>query len=219
MKCRVLIADNHPLILFALRSLVDMQEDLICAGAFDDLAPTRAYLSANPVDLLVTDLSFNSESLLPSLAELIEQFSVRVVVTSALESQVVAPLCLAAGAHAFVSKNCGPSDLLHAIRFACREATGGLILDPLVAPGKLLELTKTRSDPLSTREWDVLAELSRGSSTTEISQRLFVSPKTIETHRTNLKRKLGMKTANELVSFASTLVGIRSSNSTKIVEI
>jgi DNA-binding NarL/FixJ family response regulator len=190
---RVLVVDDHPLfragVVTALRNEPDLE---ICAEA-DNAATARALAAALRPDAAVVDLMLQNDDGLKLVRELRADLpALRIVVLSMLEAAVYRPKALQAGAQFFVSKLEGPA----AIVAALRQPAGAV--RPARPAADAHELA-----PLSERELQVFIQLGQGRSTQEIAAALNVSVKTIESHRENIKGKLGLPHANALVARAA----------------
>lgn len=161
----------------------------VCAQAKNPAEALAIAAQARP-DAAVVDLMLQDDDGLKLIRDLRREVpGLRIVVLSMLDEAVYKPKALQAGASAFVSKQAGPTAVLGALREATPRATR-------VTP------TSHELAVLSERELHVLTQLGHGRSTQEIAAALGVSAKTIETHRENIKGKLGLPHANALVARA-----------------
>jgi two-component system, NarL family, response regulator NreC len=203
----IVIADDHTLIREGLRAVLDVEPDWSVVGeAADGLEAVDLVERLQP-DVLIVDL------VLPGLSglEVVRQVRRRVKHTQivalsmhASESYVLA--ALRNGAAAYVLKRASSTDTIQAVR---EVMAGRLYLSPPLsqyaledyverAKGAPLDLYET----LTTREREVLHLIAQGSGNTAIAARLSISPRTVETHRTNLMRKLGLRTQIDLLRYA-----------------
>jgi DNA-binding NarL/FixJ family response regulator len=183
---RVLIADDHPLILAGLRRTLDGCEDIVLAGAARTAPELLGLLAGCRPDVVVMDLRMPGLSG-TGLIERIrgERPATRVIVLSACDEPPAIDAALAAGASAYVRKAAQPLDLAQVIRQVAADA---------VAPAPAGEsastaFTRTR---LTARERSVLAAIAAGHTSAAISRELWVSEHTIKFHLTNIYRKLGV---------------------------
>lgn len=194
MKQRVLVVDDHPLFRAGVVSVVngDPQWE-VCAQTPSAAEALSAAVQLRP-DAAVVDLMLQDEDGLKLVRELRREVpAMRIVVLSMLDEAVYKPKALHAGASAFLSKLAGPAAILAALREAVPR--------PARVTGAAHELSA-----LSERELHVFTQLGQGRSTQEIATALGVSNKTIETHRENIKAKLGLPHANALVARAAVWV-------------
>lgn len=207
-RIRVLMADDHPVVLAGLKALVDAEPDLRIAGeARDGQAALRLALSARP-DVLVLDLSMpemNGAEVARAL--LAEHPACRVLVMTVHEDRATLRRLLALGVAGYLVKRSAAGELARAIRVV---AAGGTYLDPLIA-GKLIGAAPRGETPgqggngadLSEREAAVMRLLASGHSNKEISARLAISVKTVETYKARAMEKLGLKTRVDVVRHAA----------------
>lgn len=193
-KLRVLVVDDHPLfragVVAALKSEPDLE---VCAEA-DNAATAREAAARLRPDAAVVDLMLQNDDGLKLVRELRTDLpALRIVVLSMLEAAVYQPKALQAGANFFVSKLEGPAAIVAALR---QSVAGGRPVRPAARAAHELAA-------LSERELQVFIQLGQGRSTQEIAASLSVSVKTIESHRENIKAKLGLPHANALVARAA----------------
>jgi DNA-binding NarL/FixJ family response regulator len=205
---RILMADDHPIVLAGLKALVQGDAGLQIVGeARDGRSALRLALSLRP-DVLVLDISM-PEMNGPEVAKalLAEQPECRILVLTVQEDRATVRQLLDMGVAGYLVKRSAADDLVRAIHAV---AGGGTYLDPAIA-GKLVGASGqgTSRSPggptveLSERETDVLRMIAIGHSNKEISARLALSVKTIETYKARAMEKLGFKTRVEVVRYAA----------------
>ncbi|MBK8859059.1 MAG: response regulator transcription factor [Opitutaceae bacterium] len=202
----VVLADDHELVRRGLRGLLEAEPDCrILAEATDGLAAVQAVAKLKPT-VLFLDLS------LPRLhgLEVLKQVRVdsphtKVIILSMHDDEPYVIEALRAGAMAYVLKGSDSAEIARAFH----EVLAGrrFLSAPLSewAINALATRTTDTSDPmqsLTAREREVLQLAAAGLGNPEIAERLFISPRTAETHRTNFMRKLGLQTQTDLVRFA-----------------
>jgi len=173
----------------------------LCGHAASALELERLLEVTNP-DLLILDLSLGSAYGVPLLHKLrSEKPTLKVIVFSMYSDAGVVQAALAAGASAYVCKQDPPADLLAALDFVLDGGQrGGRAEDGIERTGSCNALPETLLTP---REVTVFELLGDGHKTSEIAARLFVSVKTIESHRENIKAKLDLTSAQQLIAFAA----------------
>ena len=198
----VVLADDHPVVRSGLRMLLDAQDDLeVVAEAGDVDAARRSVLGYKPT-VLVLDLNMpggSSLEALPAMAESSPDTSV--VVLTMQEDPAFAREALRAGASGYVLKQSAGTELVQAIRSA---ASGGTWLNPELG-ARMAAAPATPAGPpgdLTDRELDVLRLIALGHTNNEIASQLFLSVRTVETHRAHIQQKLGMSSRAELVRYA-----------------
>jgi two-component system response regulator NreC len=197
----VVLADDHPVVRDGLRMLLDAQDDLeVVAEAGDVDAARRSVLGYKP-SVLVLDLNMpggSSLEAIPAMAETSPGTSV--VVLTMQEDPAFAREALRAGARGYVLKQSAGSELVQAIRAA---AGGGTWLNPDL--GARMAAAPAPAGPpgdLTDRELDVLRLIALGHTNNEIAGQLYLSVRTVETHRAHIQQKLGMSSRAELVRYA-----------------
>ena len=197
---RVIVADDHALMRRSLRLLLDSEADLEVIAEADDLPLVLRHVQGQRPHVLVLDLSMPGGSSIDAIVKLRGQVpETQVVVLTMDENPVFAQQALSAGALGFVLKDLADGELPAAVRAAAR---GEEYVSPRVT-ARLEGLRRSLSDDsLSPREVEVLRLLALGHTSVEIAHTLHLSPRTIETHRTRIHRKLGLATRAELVRYA-----------------
>jgi DNA-binding NarL/FixJ family response regulator len=209
-RTRILIVDDHPMVRSGLLRLIDEQKDMVCCG--DAGTPKEALRLAetqNP-DLAIIDLRLKNADGLDLIKDLRNQFpQIRCIVLSQYDSRLYVERALRAGASGYVVKEQGPEDVLAAIRTV---SSGQVYLRRDFAVQLLQQFVGQPAagpagpEQLSDRELHVLQLLGVGLSTREIAEQMGISFKTVESHRENIKTKLHLRTAAELVHFATNWV-------------
>jgi two-component system response regulator NreC len=192
----IVIADDHAVVRQGLRLLLEAEGGLVVVGEAGDLEETRAVVREHGPDVLLLDLHMGRELSLPVLPEIrVASPATAVVVLTMQDDPAFARQVLAAGATGYVLKEASRADLVRAIRTV---AGGGTYLDPAVGAWALV----SDRPVLTRRETEVLELLALGHTNHEIAARLYLSTRTIESHRANLHRKLGVSGRPELVRYA-----------------
>jgi two-component system response regulator NreC len=200
---RVIVADDHPVVRSGLRLLLDAEDDIeVVAEAGDIDATLRAVLGHKP-DVLVLDLSMpgtlTSLEALPSVRERWPE-TATVILTMQRDPEY-ARRSLRAGALGYVLKDGADAELVEAVR---RAADGDTYLNPSLG-AKLAATPEPQTGPpdgLSARELEVLRLIALGYTNAEIGEQLFLSVRTVETHRAHVQQKVGRSTRAELVRYA-----------------
>jgi two-component system response regulator NreC len=197
---RVVLADDHAPMRHSLRLLLDGEEDLGVVAEADDLASTVAHVQGCRPSVLVLGLGMPGGSGGETIRRLRARApATQIVVVTMDESPVLAQSALAAGALGFVVKDLADEELPQAIRQAAR---GEQYVSPRVA-SRLGALDRALvDDRLSAREVEVLRLITLGHTSVEVAHRLHLSPRTVETHRARIHRKLELTTRAELVRYA-----------------
>jgi DNA-binding NarL/FixJ family response regulator len=197
---RILIVDDHELLRAGLRSRLEREHDVDVVGEAD--TAERAVVVARKLqpDVILLDLLLPRKSgydAIPELAESAPQAKVIVVSSQAAPSSV--RRALSAGAAGYLPKRASDRELMGAIRLV---ASGGGYVDPQLGAKLVSPNASPALDPLSERERDIVHLLALGYTNQEIGKKLFISVRTVDTHRAHIMRKLGLETRAQLVMFA-----------------
>jgi two-component system response regulator NreC len=191
------IADDHAVVRQGLRSLLETEEDLAVVGEASDLEETLAALREQQPAVLVLDLHMGRDLSLTTLSELRSASrSTAVVILTMDDDPAFVQPAWSAGAAGYVLKEASRTELVRAIRTVGR---GGRYLDPAIGGWAL---TGALDGVLSERELEVLRLLALGHTNSEIAKQLYISQRTVETHRAHLQSKLGLSGRPELVRYA-----------------
>jgi DNA-binding NarL/FixJ family response regulator len=200
---RVLIADDHGIVRSGLRILLERQEDIEVIAEVDNGTDARDISIREQPDLAILDVKMPGLSGLEATREIKEQApEVAVLILSMHDEERYLFEALKAGASGYVLKRAADSDLMDAIGavergepFLTPEAQQALIKDVLGGP-------EAREEELTPREQEVVTLVAEAHTNKEIAELLSLSEKTVENHRANAMRKLGMRDRVELVRYA-----------------
>jgi DNA-binding NarL/FixJ family response regulator len=200
---RVLIADDHGIVRSGLRLLLERQPDIEVIGEAADGAEAREIAVRERPDLAILDVKMPKLTGLQATREIKEQApEVAVLILSMHDDERYLFEALKAGASGYVLKTQADTDLMAAIRavergepFLTPDAQQTLIKDVLERGGE------TKAE-LSPREEQIVKLVAEANTTRQIAEILHLSEKTVEHHRANAMRKLGMRDRVELVRYA-----------------
>jgi DNA-binding NarL/FixJ family response regulator len=203
---RILLADDHAIVRQGLRLLIDSQPEMTVIGEAADGDAVVAQAQALHPDIVVMDISMPGTSGLAATRALKQrQPGLVVLVLTRHEEDTYLQELLRAGASGYVLKQSPPPQLLQAIRAV---AAGGIYLDPAltarVADGLLdgrRNGTRAPASAISDRESEVLRLVAVGHSNKEIADRLTISIKTVEVHKANAMRKLGLTGRVDIIRY------------------
>jgi len=196
---RVFLVDDHDMVRFGFRSFLSNQTDIDVVGDAANAEDAPLQLKRQPVDVLVCDLHLPGMSGLEVTERLVRSESpTRVIVVSAQLDGPLPKRVMDAGAAGYLSKHCGPDELVRAVRDVSR---GKRYLAAEIAQQWALNGGGAGSpfDGLTAREMEVALLLIKGARSVEIAKRLNLSEKTVSTHKTRLLEKLNVK---DVVSIA-----------------
>jgi DNA-binding NarL/FixJ family response regulator len=224
---KVLVVDDHPIVREGITLLLTGQHDLEVCGSAVDIASAFAAVRALKPDVALIDLSLGTGSGLDLISLLSEDADndVSTLALSMHDEAVYAKRVLQAGGCGYVMKHEGTDVLLQAIRTVLAgeiyvsAAVNASLLRSLTYAGRPTLKPAAASDDLSglsNRELQIYRLVGQGVSTKEIARQLCVSAKTVESHRANIKQKLGVDTAAALVAHAAEW-HVRSGSSDRFV--
>jgi DNA-binding NarL/FixJ family response regulator len=204
---RILLADDHATVRQGLKLLIDSQPDMGVVGEVADGAGVLHQAEALEPDIVVLDISMpGMNGLVATRALKRRQPGVAIVALTRHDDEMYLKEVLQAGASGYVLKQSAPARFLQAIRAV---AAGGVYLDPgmtsRVADGLLAGRADVSSPPrgaISRRESDVLRLIAIGHSNKEVAAQLKISVKTVEVHKANAMRKLGLAGRVDVVRYA-----------------
>jgi DNA-binding NarL/FixJ family response regulator len=205
MRTRVLIVDDHPLMREGLHELLSGEPDLESCGEADCASGAlQAIETLNP-DIVVLDLTLGHDDGVALVTTIHRRWpALAILVLSMHDEALYAERLLALGARGYVMKQEASKVFLAALR---KVAAGEHYVSHSLASRLYSRLSRTREhgvtvDVLTAREREVLHELARGRGTQEIAAALHMSAKTVDSHRRNIREKLGLNSAGELVRYA-----------------
>lgn len=206
MSVTLVLADDHPLILQGLRHLLEGESEFkVVAEAGDGIEAIQLVERFKP-NILVVDMMMPGLNGLEVLRQ-IKKISptTRTIVLSMQSADAYVIEALKYGAAGYVLKETGPSELIHAVQ----EVTQGnqylspKLSDRLMASGRKIKDTASDAyETLTAREREVLQMTVEGRTSQEIGEKIMISPRTVEIHRSNLMNKLGLNNHADLIRFA-----------------
>jgi DNA-binding NarL/FixJ family response regulator len=204
---RLLIIDDHPMMRTGLAQLIDNEGDLKVAAQADTAGQAIDLVAKQKFDLILCDISLpdkNGLELIKDIRALRPELPILVV--SMHDEMIYAERVLRAGGRGYIMKQEGGEKFIRAIR----QVLAGQIFVSDKMSSRILEIfsggnKKSENSPvsrLSDREFEVFQLIGHGKGTRDIAEQLHLSVKTVEVHRANIKEKLNLQTATELVRFA-----------------
>ena len=205
-KKRLLVMDDHPMMREGLAQLINNEPDLMVCGEVGTGREGLDLIGTLKPDLLLADISLPDKNGLEVIkdAQALHP-DVAVLVISMHDESLYAERVLRAGARGYIMKQEGGKKLMGAIRHVLSgkiylsEKMSATILESL---GRGSKSGRGSMENLTDREFEVLQLLGAGKGTRDIAEQIHLSPKTVEAHRANIKRKLALKTGAELVRYA-----------------
>ena len=206
-KHKIFIVDDHPIVRKGLTQLINQENDLVVCGEAESAHGALEVLKKIKPDLAIVDISLQGVDGI----ELIKTMKIRynglpVLVVSMHDESIFAERALRAGARGYIMKQEAIERMMEAIR---RVLKGDLYISERVSEnivkrfidGKT-EISSSSVEALSDRELEVFQLIGQGHGTSQIAQELHLSIKTVESYRANIKEKLKLKNAAELMKHA-----------------
>jgi DNA-binding NarL/FixJ family response regulator len=209
---RILVVDDHPLMRKGLALTLEAESDMEVVAQAADAEEAMSIVEKQEVDVAVVDISLPGMSGL----ELIKHLQalrpgIKVLVVSRHDETLYAERAIRAGASGYVMKLEASDLIVGAVR---RVMAGGIYVSAEINERMLQTMAGGRADlgrspleVLSDRELEVFELIGRGHPNREIAERLHLSVKTVESYRTRIKEKLGLKTAAEVMQHAFQWIG------------
>jgi two-component system, NarL family, response regulator NreC len=197
---RIVLADDHAVVRSGLRMLLDSESDFTVVAEASDVESARRYVHGHHPAVLVLDLNMPGGSSLEAIPRIrAESPSTQIVVLTMQQEPAFAREALSAGALGYVLKEAADEELVEAVR---RAAVGESYLNPRLGARIASEPPPGPPDDLSEREAEVLRLIALGHTNAEIGELLYLSVRTVETHRSHIQQKLRLSTRSQLVGYA-----------------
>jgi two-component system, NarL family, response regulator NreC len=196
---RIVLADDHAVVRAGLRLLLDAEDGLEVVAEAGDVDGARRMVAAHRADVLILDLNMPGPPSLPAIPDFAALTAV--VVLTMQNDPAFAREALRAGARGYVLKEAANAELVQAIREAM---AGRTYLQPQLG-ARLAAAPAEPEGPdhdLSDREVEVLRLIALGHTNAEIAEQLYLSVRTVESHRAHIQQKLRLSTRAELVRYA-----------------
>jgi two-component system, NarL family, response regulator NreC len=197
---RIVLADDHAVVRSGLRLLLDGESGFEVVAEAGDLDSARRYVRGHCPDVLVLDLNMPGGSSLDAIPDIrAESPTTQIVVLTMQQEPAFARQALGSGALGYVLKEAADEELVEAVH---RAAAGQSFLNPRLGARLASEPAPAPPDDLSEREVAVLRLIALGHTNSEIAEQLFLSVRTVESHRSHIQQKLRLSSRAELVGYA-----------------
>lgn len=198
---QIVVADDHPVVRSGLRAVLEQQEDMEVVGDAADIEETVRKVNAYKPDVLLLDVIMPGGPTVDSIPKLrTKSNDTRILVLTMQSNPAYARTALRLGAGGFILKEVPTGTLVDAVR---QVASGGTYVDPAVGVRLAREPEfEGPPDGLSRREAEILGLVALGLTNQEIADKLFISVRTVEAHRTHIQQKMEFGTRADLVRYA-----------------
>ena len=195
----LVLADDHAVVRSGLRMLLEAEADITVLAEAGEIDATRRKVLAHKPDVLVLDLNMPGPPSLPAIPTLAE--ATAVVVLTMQNDPAFARRALQTGAKGYELKESADAELVQAVRAA---AEGRTYLNPELGARMAAAPPEPAGPPdnLTEREVEILRLIALGHTNSEIGSQLYLSVRTVESHRSHIQQKLGMSKRSELVRYA-----------------
>jgi DNA-binding NarL/FixJ family response regulator len=199
-RIRVLIADDHPLIIAGIRRTIELVDDIEVVGEARSGPELLSMVERRRPEVVLMDLRMPGVSGVECIEQLCSSRpTMKVVVLSACDERPVIDAALRAGATAYVLKSAHTVDIASVLR---QTASGAVFHAPSSIPGVAGPSAESDAPALTDRERSILSAVAAGMTTAAISRDLWVSEHTVKFHLTNIYRKLGVANRAGAVRYA-----------------
>jgi DNA-binding NarL/FixJ family response regulator len=200
---RLLVADDQLLFRQGIVGLLEAQPDFLVVGTASDGADAIRLCREQHPDVVLMDIHMPGMSGVEATRSLKQQTDVRILILTVSDKDRDLLSALSAGADGYLLKNASPDELFQAIH---RIAAGHGVLSPEITPRVMRAAATAQNHQLamllSEREYEILVELAKGSTTAEIGDTLFISENTVKTHIRHILQKLGAANRTQAVARA-----------------
>jgi two-component system response regulator NreC len=204
MSIRTVVVDDHAVVRSGIRLLLDAEDDIEVVAEAGDAREAIFEARAHKPDVILLDVVMPGRSGIEVIPDLLKESpETKILVLSMQDDAAYVREAFAAGASGYVLKEAADAEVVAAVRDV---ADGGRYVHPVLG-ARLVEAeaeaqTRAEQDPLSDREHEILRLLALGHTNQEIAAELFLSVRTVETHRAHIMQKLRISTRAELVRYA-----------------
>ncbi|MEO6750352.1 MAG: response regulator transcription factor [Chthoniobacteraceae bacterium] len=210
-KIRVLLVEDHPMFREHLAGLISREADMMVCGQTDNVRDAMRLVLDEKPNLAIVDITLKDASGLEFLKDMrAQEIQMPVLVLSMHEESLYAERILQAGAKGYVCKNKAATEVMSAIRHVL---SGAVYLSPEVTASLLKRMSEGRRtmnevgpQSLTDRELEIFQLIGRGKNVEEIAKLLSLGKSTVESYRTRMRLKLGVRNAAALYSLAATWV-------------
>lgn len=210
MPIRILIADDHPLIADGIKSTFKNNSNFAVLAVVNNGKEALEFIENNIVDIALLDINMPEMDGIDCAKKIISNHKdVKVAILSMLQESSIIKKLIEIGVHAYMLKTIPSDELLFAIQkiYNGENYFNADITKALLSKNNsssFISLAKKSSlvTELTDREKEIIKHLSQGFTNTQIGDKLFISPRTVDTHRTNIMRKLDIHNVASLIRFA-----------------
>lgn len=210
MAIKILIADDHPLIADGIKNTFENNDDFKILGIVTNGKEVLEYLSKNDVDVVLLDINMPVMDGIECARNIIQNYrQVKIAILSMHQESSIIKKMIEIGTHGYMLKTIPSDELLVAVKSIYEGKTyfNSDVTRALVSNANTFSSTNILEkspllDELTPREKEIIKLISQGLTNTQIGEKLFISPRTVDTHRTNIMKKLNIHNVASLIRFA-----------------
>jgi len=206
---KVMIVDDHQLMIEGLKSLLEDEEDIAFVSGANSMAETLLFLENNPIDVILMDINMPEGSGIEATEKIKEKYPDTKIVALTMHDDIsIITRMIKAGASGYILKKTNMNEVIEAIRIVFNNGkylsinTQHIIMDNLSSPVELSGQKEDNKPSLSSREIEVLNLVAKEYTNEQIAEKLFISERTVEAHRRNIFIKTKTKTLVGLIKYA-----------------
>jgi DNA-binding NarL/FixJ family response regulator len=204
-ELKIVIADDHQMFIDGIRSLLKREKSLNFVHEALNAEDALTYIRENPVDLLITDISMPGMSGTELTQKVKQEMpSVKVLVLTMFNDPAIINEIIQSEAEGYILKNTGKQELMTAINRIMDDGTfySNEVMNLMLKSNKKNNRIVSEKEKLSERELEILKLVCEEFTTADIAEKLFISPRTVETHRKNILAKTHSRTIVGLIKYA-----------------
>ncbi len=205
-KIKILLVDDHQIIIDGLKSLLNNSDEIVVAGEANNGREALRIIDLITIDVILMDIDMPVMNGIDTLKEIGKRgLSVRVIILSMHQEAGMIKSLMNIGAHGYLLKSSSQDEVIDAIQ---KVASGQFCFSPEVTlsllnkPQNNFQDSNPQIELLTDRETEIIRLIAEGFSNKEIGAKLFISHRTVDTHRTNLMKKLNVSNIAGLISYA-----------------
>ncbi|MEM8565575.1 MAG: response regulator transcription factor [Bacteroidota bacterium] len=202
---RVVVADDHQMVLDGLKLLLDQEENIETVGEASNGFEVIKILAREQVDVVVLDIEMPKLDGIDTAKRINDEFpEVKILILSMYNNEEFIKSLIQVGVSGYILKNRGREELVEAVNHVAQggEYFGAAVTKTLISSLKKPKKSEKEKVQLTRREIDVLKLIAEGLSTPQIGEKLFIAPSTVDTHRRNLIDKTGVPNSKALIRYA-----------------
>lgn len=210
-KIRVLIVDDHQLMIEGLKSLLEDEDTISFVSGATSMKETLDFLKYNEIDVILMDVNMPDSSGIEITKKVRALFpQIKVIALTMHEDISIISRMIRAGASGYVLKRTNMHEVIDALRIVHKNGkylsmnVQNVIMDNLMSPEELMDPKEDSKPVLSARELEVLKLIAKEFNNEEIGEKLFISERTVEAHRRNIFIKTKKKSIVGLIKYAIT---------------